>query len=316
MLGEIALTPDVLLLDTHEDMSVASVYLQMIKEPLLQEVMVRNLWNGEWHKSLVKNNLSPRGRELLKKLFQQKRLRVSPGFRENCPDSDVCWCQEAIESHSEDAVDCVLTTQSTEKQYNEQHAKEPLIAVLERVNSHVWWKNRSSSVRLRRTIDDYLKHLGRLLKCSNSLMFIDPHFDPSERRYREFSRILERASRQTAPVRVEIHRVFQKRDNREKGGRYKLENNEWEELFKEYLKPKISHCSLSVEIFIWKDFHDRYLISDLMGISVPNGFDIDFGETQITTWTRLGRDTRDDVYREFDPAYNPDNFMHRFCLFT
>jgi len=88
----------------------------------------------------------------------------------------------------------------------------------------------------------------------------------------------------------------------------------WEGLFTTSLKPRLSRLSVRVDVLIWDDFHDRYLISDLMGISVPNGFDIDSSVNNLTTWTRLGRDTRDDVQREFDPASSRHALRHRFTL--
>lgn len=45
----------------------------------------------------------------------------------------------------------------------------------------------------------------------------------------------------------------------------------------------------------------RYLVSNLIGISLPNGFDTT-ASPRPTTWSRLGRPDRDDIQREFDKA--------------
>ena len=60
---------------------------------------------------------------------------------------------------------------------------------------------------------------------------------------------------------------------------------------------------LSAEVFIWDDFHDRYLISNLIGISLSNSFDTN--TSQSTTWHRLGRVDRDNVRRQFHPRTGP-----------
>ena len=327
MLGEIAITPDVLAEGTHLDEVAVEVYIQMLKEPLLQEVLVRNLRDGAWYRDLLSPDraLSPRGKELLKKLHTQKRLRLMPDCGTLAPGNDADWCQEALDSHETDALDCVVATSDT-KQSFQAHT---LVTNLERICSHAWWSGRTCSVRLRRTMDDYLKHLDRLLKCSNSLMFIDPHFDPQENRYADFWRLLERASRTVAPPRIEIHRVCRKRDSHEPGGWRLVPESEWRETFATGLKAQLSGLSLCVEVFIWDDFHDRYLISNLMGILIPNGFDVD-STGSLTTWTRLGRGTSDEIQLEFDPenslkpsaASKPqDNspkrhiLKHRFTLF-
>ncbi len=62
------------------------------------------------------------------------------------------------------------------------------------------------------------------------------------------------------------------------------------------------------------DFHDRYPICDLVGISLPNGFDTTTNPTAVTRWTRLGRDDRDDVQRKFDPASAHHKLQQKFVI--
>jgi hypothetical protein len=61
-------------------------------------------------------------------------------------------------------------------------------------------------------------------------------------------------------------------------------------------------------------FHDRYLITNLVGILIPNGFDVTNNPRDVTTWSRIGRKERDDIQREFDPASNRHRLRHRFTL--
>ena len=67
-------------------------------------------------------------------------------------------------------------------------------------------------------------------------------------------------------------------------------------------------------VFIWDDFHDRYLISDLVGILMANGLDTDNAPGVVTAWARLERDNRDDVQREFDPSAGRHKLQHRFTI--
>ena len=76
--------------------------------------------------------------------------------------------------------------------------------------------------------------------------------------------------------------------------------------FRDALAGPLGDAGLCAEVFIWRDFHDRYLISNLIGISLPNGFDVSKAAGDFTTWTRLGRDTRDELQRE----YHPDGGRH------
>ena len=49
-----------------------------------------------------------------------------------------------------------------------------------------------------------------------------------------------------------------------------------ENTFRNKFGPILLQSNLEVKIFIWDDFHDRYLISDLVGIQMSNGFDARF----------------------------------------
>ncbi|MGA2662156.1 MAG: hypothetical protein ABSH34_32150, partial [Verrucomicrobiota bacterium] len=46
----------------------------------------------------------------------------------------------------------------------------------------------------------------------------------------------------------------------------------------------------------------RKLISDLVGINVPYGFDTAADPAETSTWSRLGPAERDKQQKEFDPA--------------
>ena len=59
---------------------------------------------------------------------------------------------------------------------------------------------------------------------------------------------------------------------------------------------------MKATVYVWDAFHDRYLITNHIGMALPNGFDISEDANEITTWTRLGVKDREDVQREFDPA--------------
>ena len=57
------------------------------------------------------------------------------------------------------------------------------------------------------------------------------------------------------------------------------EGDYFERRFRDGLSGRLRAAGLQAEVFVWDDFHDRYLISNLVGISLPNGFDTD-GKSQ------------------------------------
>ncbi len=88
----------------------------------------------------------------------------------------------------------------------------------------------------------------------------------------------------------------------------------FERNFRDGISAHLRVAGLQAEVFVWDDFHDRYLISNLIGISLPNGFDTTRDPNSVTRWTRLGRNDRDDVQREFDLASQQHALRARFMI--
>jgi len=302
LLSEYALTPDIFDSTSYSSDEIGRIHLQHLKEILLDEGLVRDLRNGAWH-SLFMDNIRPwhlRGKELLKKLITQHRLRLFPEILDNEPTTDREWCQESLASshkidpitgHKIDPITGIITTSKVAANFRNERE----VVSIDRLSSAHWWATRSPSVRLARTTEAYKENLKLVLRCANSIMFIDPHVDPTRKNYGEFISLLEvMYDREPAPL-IEIHRVCYYGSG---PGRKLFKSPEWKKRFHDEWDSRLQNVRLSVKVFIWDDFHDRYLISDLVGINVPNGFDTT-KENSKTTWTRLGRNDRDDVQREF-----------------
>lgn len=309
LLAEYALTPDVFDLASYSSDEVCGLHLQSIKDVLLHEALVRNLRDGEWATLFSGNYRSwhRRGKELLKKLVQQKRLVPHRAMSQSSPASDAGWCDEALDSHQATPLSGIMVTDSIASAYE----REPLVAPIHRLATTPWWTSRSSSVRLGRTLVDYRASLNLVLRHANSIMFIDPHVDPSLPHYRDFVQLVQAAGARTPAPLIEVHRVCYVGSGR---SRQILNSSEIEGIFRDQLLRATQAAGLVVEVFIWDDFHDRYLVSDLVGISLPNGFDTTTAPNARTTWTRLGRQDRDDIQREFDPASARHTLRHKFTI--
>ena len=59
-------------------------------------------------------------------------------------------------------------------------------------------------------------------------------------------------------------------------------------------------AGLQVDVFIWDDFRDRLLISNLVGIAFQNGFDTSSNSSITTHWSCIGTKSREGVSREFE----------------
>lgn len=306
LLQEVALTPDVFLESGYSQPAFCDLCLGMLQPALLGEAVVRDLRDGLWSLQFSDGPLAlhPAGQKLLEALKGANRLVPAPAEMDSVPSDPVEWGREAQASHKSIKLSALICGRHV-------HSKldgPPRTLCVETIHESDWWRKRSCSVRLRRTTAAYRQHLDPVLRCSTSLMFIDAHLDPLQNHYAEFHQLLESAKREGVPPRIELHRVCY-----EGGGRDRriLKLPELQQSFADPGQ-RLQEAGLHAEVFVWDDFHDRYLISNLVGISIPNGFDTSKDKTAQTTWTRLSSRDRDDVQREFDPASKRHELKFRF----
>jgi len=288
--------------------------LQHLKEPLLQEALVRDLRNGEWSKFVNENkSFNLMAKELLKKLNgkNNNRLIISPIAIDKKPQNYEEWCKEAVASHEKNPLKGIIVSKSIKEK---EFKSTKLIGSIEKLYDSEWWKERSSSIRVSRTIEDYIVKLSLVLSHAKHLMFIDPNIDPDRDNYWDFYRLLMGAKRPDPQPKIEIHRKHYSGSGKKT---VLIDNNEWEKIFRKKLADKLASAGLNAEVFLWNEFHDRYLITDIIGINLPYGFDTSPKLNAKTTWCRLGRDDRDEVQKEFTPtSLNRDNLKHRFFIIS
>ncbi|MBW1793315.1 MAG: hypothetical protein JRF30_03025 [Deltaproteobacteria bacterium] len=309
LLAEYALTPDVFDAESYSSGEVGDIHLQHLKEAILHEALVRNLRHGRWLHVFSDNDRAwhQRGRELLRKLVTQNRLNCFQPVLTDEPTTDDGWCSEAIASHEVVPLAGVVVTSDPANKFN----NVDLVSAIGNLRNANWWRQRSPSVRLSRNLADYQEHLRLVLRCANSIMFIDPHLDPTQPRYSHFVNLLLAMEGRSPRPLIEIHRVCYVGSGPK---RQIIPQAELEQWFKQKLTDPLRDAGLEAHIFVWDDFHDRYLISNLVGVSIPYGFDTTRQPGSITTWTRLGRADRDDIQREFDPASNRHTLRYSFIV--
>ena len=308
LLADYAITPDVFDVTSYSSEEVCGLHLGAIKDAMLEEGLVRDLRDGEWRKLFVgpARPWHRRAKEIVKKLATQGRLVPFRPALAACPADDRGWCAEALAGHERQPMaGGVIATASVKDAYPE----EPVVERIDLLPKAPWWRGRGSSVRPERSLAAYRRHLGLVLSHARSLQFIDPHLDPGESRYRGFLELLSGAGDRAPSPRVEIHRVCYRGSG---PNRRVLDRQDLEGAFRDALADPLGVAGLQAEVFVWDDFHDRYLISNLMGIGMQNGFDTSGKPDDLTTWTRLSRTDRDDVQREFEESSGRHKLRFRF----
>jgi len=313
LLVEYALTPGIFNEDTFAPATKDEVIygsFALLREIFINEGLVRNLYGGAW-KDLFSDgsqNWHPKGRELLRKLIEQNRMILAPKVLVSIPAVDKEWCEEALASHHQSALGGIVTTDDVAAQYPRTH---PQIAAVSRLPSAQWWGKRDCSARVERTFGSYLKQISIILKNANFISFIDPHVDPSKPHYRDFPNLIKDAAKRTPLPLIQIHRGI-------RDGNIIVNPAEWKKKFTDALGLVVKETNVKIELFVWDEMHDRYLISDIIGICMPNGFDTTTRTDSLgkTTWNRMSRALRDEVLKDYDEAAHFRKFkgQNRFVI--
>ena len=179
-----------------------------------------------------------------------------------------------------------------------EHDRRPFHAILARTNpnshAHVvmesdlddgaterWVVSRGLTVP--RKAADMAEAVASLLRCSSTVIFVDPYFGPEKPRYRRpFEAFLERMIRQRPggmPKRIEVHTA--------------ADQTGTEEFFRGECERRLRRCvPEKMRVLVRRlrqkqggeQLHNRYILSDLGGVSFSYGLDEgDEGETDDIT---------------------------------
>lgn len=319
MLQEFAISPSVFRTSSYESAAVADLCLRQMGHSLREDGIVRNLCSGEWLDQIRsdQSGVHCKSIELLKKLERGNRLARHPRMGIQIPKDDQDWESEALLSHeSRHLTGCIFSQDAWEK----RHKRNLLVSCPERLTSASFWTSHARSRRICRSIGAYIDILASLFRHANSIMFIDPHIDPWRGGYSDFWKLLtnpELANREIKP-RIEIHRVAWVGDGKDKRPKVEeIKTTFFEESpvhRQKSLNLRLKEAGVTVEVFLWDDLHDRFLMTELLGMSWSNGFDTDKDPSSSVTVARLDRPDRDSVQEEFSANSTRHHLQGRFAI--
>jgi len=301
VLQEISITPDVISNFTGEPGE--RLLFKQLRDFLRHDGAIRNLCDGEWEAAVKQGLGSQATKEILEMLLKAPGrcipFKKSENIRGQAEEwDDEQWCFEASATHKKSSLAGIIATKETAEKLD-----DPVVSDLLRFPDALWWQHRSPSIRLLRRINAYTDALKPLLRRANSLTFIDPYLDPEREGYRgykgyaDFHKLLETAfgPERNCPPAIEIHRNAEIEGSN--GRLRRLTQSDLESRFKNLLRIT-KQRNVKCTFYLWERFHDRYLLTNLMGILMANGFDSEEDDS-LTTWCRMGNGDRDAVQAEF-----------------
>ena len=112
-----------------------------------------------------------------------------------------------------------------------------------------------------------------MLRCATRILFVDPHFDPYQERYKKpLGEFLRRVDRKRGVLTIELHAG-------DHGGRAAVR---FRDQCQTYL-PHIIPSGLELTVYYWKErlggkeLHNRFILTDIGGVQFGHGLDCDLG---------------------------------------
>ncbi|MBB5039839.1 hypothetical protein [Prosthecobacter dejongeii] len=309
MLPELSLSPSIFCSSAFALPEVCAAHLQALKNTFLEDALIHDLRSGDFCAAALGDaNIHPKGKELMKKMIKKRRLFSVRSALAATPVFPADWVQEALESHKATPVSGIVACGTAKQAFKSDN----MIADVANCTSATWWgaSVARQSWNTARTVAGYSHLLEPLLRHANSLVIIDPHFDPSVERYQVLDQLLLPLRARTERPTVELHRVCYEGSGR---NRNTLSNIAIEQRFS-VLSDCLRAIGVVVEVFVWDDDHNRYLLTDLGDFLLGNGLDVSSSVGAQDTWSRIDRITADDIKRRHDPGVMAGKLRHRFVI--
>jgi hypothetical protein len=230
-------------------------------------------------------------------------------------DPKKTWLNNTFEEHERKAFHAVITRENPDK-----HPDVLLGDFLDETDPRFQVPNKICE----RKADEFAEALTLLLKSSKRILFIDPNFSPEKWRFRTvletFIRVADNNRREQEPkleLHTSIERYFKGYDREavDEINKAKLVMSQFNQNL-----PDIIPLRKSITIFIWKEikdesaecrrdkFHNRYVLTDLGGVSFGTGLDqSDQGMTETDDLLRLDENIykfRWEQYASANPAFD------------
>lgn len=302
MLYEYSITPDVFDPALLENDQAAAVILTQLLRGICENGMISDLHKSGWSRDIAKrieeipsHKIKTNVMKLLEVLKDRKRLVRHPRAA-NDPADDMQWVELAREAHGRAPLDAIVLTPNLRARCG---IDDEVLVGLGDVLDSAPWLNRRRSATIKQREADYRSLLPKILRHAKRLWLIDPYFRPDRRQWTDTIEICaslmgQRGGELLRGI-IEIHTGDPGKRNTPLSP--KDEMTAWDQWKKNHFAPNYPH---TLSVSMWAKFddgervHDRFLITDQVGISIAGGLDCitpPAGIPSDTVWTLL--DERD-----------------------
>ncbi|MBI3175244.1 MAG: hypothetical protein HYZ25_16075 [Chloroflexi bacterium] len=311
MLFDIAITPDVfeyVNLHSGEERELENLWAY-----LGDNVLIANLYGGEWAKFVGKLELKP----TIKDKIRHRLIKYHNTHKIfECPSGEVLnpvdnWFKVALMELKKGAIDAIVTCESTRITNNVSNAAiidfpiDPRDSFVKRIKDSQQQSVTKEKSRLRAILTPFLRH-------AKSVKLIDPYifpYDSSEKRGKQtedenekrnrykniiglIAELLGNYQNYQTPGTIEIFTSVSKNDQKKRKEQIEkdldLYKSEWETFLIDISRKLYNHNVTIILLSVDQNnqfLHDRYILTELAGISLPAG--IEENKTKEEIWTLL-----------------------------
>lgn len=319
LLYEFAITPDVFDGSVTAD-EASETQLKQILKGVQENGIIADLHRSRWSQHVQDKrapSLRPEVRDrvltLLQSLHDRHRIVRHPRRLEGDPASDEQWLELAIASHRRIPFTQIIAGGELCRRC--AGAGLPLTPIPKVLDSSAW-EGRKRSKTIAKSEPEFRAALSPLLRHARAIRLIDPYLVPRTTRFFETIKLVvelagKRGYGQPIDCRIDIHA----------GDPTRYDDNGTLESPEERLaawQTAIRAVDISphrIRVFLWKNYdggerlHDRFIITDQIGISVPGGLDCRTASANSTTWSVMEFEDQQFWATRFDPAGNVYELM-------
>jgi len=322
LLYEFAMTPDLfdpLVVGLNPRLEIILVELL---RGMCDNGLVANLHNEGWHKHVISRlrGLSPELQhqviECFNTLYDRNRLVAHPARNGGDPADDHDWLELALVSHRRIPFHSIFLSQGLldlRLQCDPTFQEAACIEFSCALNSPLW-RGRSQTLPLTQSLADYRRALTPILRHARALTLVDPYLTPHERRFygtvELCAQLLGQRGFETRAGRIHIHAG----DPTARTARNQEPVRDRLAAWASRLQPLVRRFRHRFKVFLWgrrpggELFHDRYILTDQCGISVPAGLDYRNPPSR-TTWTLLDNSTYLSRLQDYDQPTSPFDLL-------
>lgn len=292
MIFEVAILPD-----SFEKQNDTTALITTLKTIVNNGVFIADFKTGLWSKKILEKyiteyeNSSRRDKliTLLKHLKDRKKIVKLTNYN-HVIESLADWIVVSKKHFENESLDLVVSGENSKDECKSQLSGK-YHSLNELLLSDEWEKVNKSDIVIKKTPSDFNCLLKKMLTYVRTIKLIDPYLLPKSKYKSTIELCVKHLNNKNdfpqQRGEIEIHTKI------EEGVSISANQSRWKEMLKD-IENSAHH---TFKVFFWKDnsledkFHDRFILTNIFGVSSSHSLDIHSSSSQEITLSLLSRAT-------------------------